>query len=86
MKLIKVTRQGNFHFLLDDGREAGIYPQTKYIRISTSQVNPFHERLAMIEGKKPRRVKYQMKEKFDTTEQMLKRLYEYNAKNCQITD
>lgn len=73
MKLIKITKQGNFHFLLDDGRDAGIYPATKYIRISTSQANPYH-------GK---RLMYQMREKFDTTEQMLKRLYEYNLKNCK---
>lgn len=36
MKLIKTTKQGNQHFLLDDGRIGAIYPQTGYVRVSHS--------------------------------------------------
>jgi len=36
MKLIKITKQGNQHFLLDDGRIGAIYPKTGYVRVSHS--------------------------------------------------
>ena len=36
MQLIKTTKQGNQHFLLDDGRIGAIYPQTGYVRVSHS--------------------------------------------------
>lgn len=36
MKLIKTTKQGNQHFLLDDGRIGAIYPKTGYVRVSHS--------------------------------------------------
>ena len=36
MKLIKTTKQGNQHFLLDDGRIGAIYPDTGYVRVSRS--------------------------------------------------
>ena len=39
MKLIKTTKQGNQHFLLDDGRIGAIYPKTGYVRVSHSIKN-----------------------------------------------
>ena len=39
MKLIKTTKQGNQHFLLDDGRIGAIYPKTGYVRVSHSLSN-----------------------------------------------
>lgn len=36
MKLFHITRQGNLHFQLKDGRLAAIYPKTGYVRVSHS--------------------------------------------------
>ena len=40
MKLFHITKQGNLHFQLKDGRLAAIYPKTGYVRVSHS-VNGF---------------------------------------------
>ena len=42
MKLFHITKQGNLHFQLKDGRLAAIYPKTGYVRVSHS-VNGFVE-------------------------------------------
>jgi len=34
MKLYHITKQGNLHFELTDGRYAGVYPGTGYVRVS----------------------------------------------------
>ena len=36
MKLFHITRQGNLHFQLKDGRLAAIYPKSGYVRVSHS--------------------------------------------------
>jgi len=36
MKLLKKTKQGNLHYILDDGRIGAIYPATGYVRVSHS--------------------------------------------------
>jgi hypothetical protein len=36
MKLLKKTKQGNLHYILDDGRIGAIYPTTGYVRVSHS--------------------------------------------------
>ena len=36
MKLFHITKQGNLHFQLKDGRLAAIYPKTGYVRVSHS--------------------------------------------------
>ena len=39
MKLFHITKQGNLHFQLVDGRLAAIYPKTGYVRVSHSLSN-----------------------------------------------
>lgn len=39
MKLFHITKQGNLHFQLKDGRLAAIYPKTGYVRVSHSLSN-----------------------------------------------
>jgi len=39
MKLFHITKQGNLHFQLTDGRLAAIYPKTGYVRVSHSLSN-----------------------------------------------
>ena len=39
MKLFHITKQGNLHFQLKDGRLAAIYPKTGYVRVSHSLKN-----------------------------------------------
>ena len=39
MKLFHITKQGNLHFQLKDGRLAAIYPKTGYVRVSGSLKN-----------------------------------------------
>jgi hypothetical protein len=39
MKLFHITKQGNLHFQLKDGRLAAIYPETGYVRVSHSLSN-----------------------------------------------
>ena len=34
MKLFHITKQGNLHFQLQDGRLAAVYPSTGYVRVS----------------------------------------------------
>ena len=34
MKLYHITKQGNLHFQLQDGRLAAVYPSTGYVRVS----------------------------------------------------
>lgn len=34
MKLFHITKQGNLHFQLRDGRLAAVYPSTGYVRVS----------------------------------------------------
>ena len=34
MKLYHITKQGNLHFELADGRYAAVYPETGYVRVS----------------------------------------------------
>ena len=36
MKLFHITKQGNLHFQLKDGRLAAIYPKSGYVRVSHS--------------------------------------------------
>ena len=36
MQFLKKTKQGNLHYLLDDGRIGAIYPDTGYVRVSHS--------------------------------------------------
>ena len=36
MKFLKKTKQGNLHYILDDGRIGAIYPDTGYVRVSHS--------------------------------------------------
>jgi len=42
MKLFHITKQGNLHFQLKDGRLAAIYPKTGYARVSHSLSNFTH--------------------------------------------
>jgi hypothetical protein len=39
MKLFHITKQGNLHFQLKDGRLAAIYPKSGYVRVSHSLSN-----------------------------------------------
>jgi hypothetical protein len=39
MKLIKVTKLGNIHYLLNDGRKGVVYPDTGYVRVATKHSN-----------------------------------------------
>ena len=62
MKLFHITKQGNLHFQLQDGRLAAVYPSTGYVRVSRnlkgfvreeykkSLINRFN---ATVEGKNP---------------------------------
>ncbi len=62
MKLYHITKQGNLHFQLQDGRLAAVYPSTGYVRVSRnlkgfvreeykkSLINRFN---ATVESKKP---------------------------------
>jgi len=43
MKLYHITKQGNLHFQLKDGRLAAVYPQTGYVRVSGSLKNFMRE-------------------------------------------
>lgn len=36
MQFLKKTKQGNLHYLLNDGRIGAIYPDTGYVRVSHS--------------------------------------------------
>lgn len=62
MKLYHITKQGNLHFQLQDGRLAAVYPSTGYVRVSRnlkgfvreeykkSLINRFN---TTVEGKNP---------------------------------
>lgn len=39
MKLIKVTKKGNIHYLLNDGRKGVVYPDTGDVRVETKHSN-----------------------------------------------
>jgi hypothetical protein len=67
MKLIKTTKQGNQHFLLDDGRIGAIYPKTGYVRVSHS----IKER------------KYPTTENSNNYLRLMEILTKFNYKNCQ---
>ncbi len=43
MKLYHITKQGNLHFQLQDGRLAAVYPSTGYVRVSGSMKNFMRE-------------------------------------------
>ena len=45
MKLYHITKQGNLHFQLQDGRLAAVYPSTGYVRVSGSMKNFMREEL-----------------------------------------
>ena len=36
MQFIKKTKQGNLHYILNDGRLGAVYPDTGYVRVSHS--------------------------------------------------
>ena len=36
MQFLKKTKQGNLHYILNDGRLGAVYPETGYVRVSRS--------------------------------------------------
>jgi hypothetical protein len=47
MKLYHITKQGNLHFELADGRYAAVFPETGYVRVSLEwRVTFKHEKLS----------------------------------------
>jgi hypothetical protein len=73
MQLIKVTKKGNLYFTLANGKWAAIYPETKYVRFKTNEINPHN-------GYK---LTYQVKKQFNNLKEQVEYLLAYEEKYCK---
>lgn len=73
MKLLKVSKSGALHFQLSDGRIGITYP-SGYIRVNTHHENIYYKAKKL----------YQINrgELITNSEDRVKRLLEFNNKNC----
>ena len=73
MEITKVTKKGNIYVTLSNGKWAGIYPKTKYVRFKTNQDNPYHHCQFI----------YQVKRKFKDIKEQIEYLLAYEEKYCK---